>query len=155
MPSGVKAYRENHRVRISWNAALDCNGNAVAGYNIYRASAPAGPYSRINTALVDATEFVDTTGSIGIEAAEGTAAGSSYYGVSSVDSFGDESAQSLGISPASVASATEAAAPVACFVESVSQSIPKQALWFVVLLVIAVAVFKRVQRSGFKGSEVE
>ncbi len=106
MPGGVKAYWENNSVRIRWNAALDSNGNAVAGYNIYRASAPAGPYSRVNTELVTGTEFVDTEGAVGID--EGGGAGGSYYGVTAVDSFGDESAQSLGISPASVASSAEA-----------------------------------------------
>jgi hypothetical protein len=141
MPGGVKAYRENNRVRISWNAAKDANGNAVAGYNIYRASSPAGPYSRVNTELVTGTEFVDITGGVVIE--EGGAAGGSYYGVTAVDSFGDESAQSLGISPASIASAAgdAAAVQVACFVGSVSQSMPGQAFWFVVLLLgIAVAI---------------
>ncbi len=137
MPSGVKAYWENNSVRIHWNAALDSNGNAVAGYNIYRASSPAGPYSRVNTGLVTGTEFVDADGAVGIDEGEGS--GSSYYGVTAVDSFGDESAQSLGISPASVASAAQA--PVAaCFVGSVSQSMPKQGIWFVVLLAIAVVI---------------
>ena len=57
MPTGVQAIKQkNNRVRITWNAALDSNGNAVAGYNIYRASAPRqGPYSKINTELVTDT----------------------------------------------------------------------------------------------------
>jgi hypothetical protein len=38
MPTGVKADRETGGVRISWKAALDSNGNAVAGYHVYRAS---------------------------------------------------------------------------------------------------------------------
>jgi hypothetical protein len=146
MPSGVAAYRENNNVRISWNAALDSNGNAVAGYNIYRASSPAGPYSKVNTELVTGIEFVDTQEEVGIE--EAGESGGSYYGVTAVDSFGDESAQSLGISPASVSSAADAAtAPVACFVESVSQSMPKQALWFVLLLVIALVIAIRRSRN--------
>ena len=76
--------------------------------------------------------------------AEGGAAGGSYYGVTAVDSFGDESAQSLGISPASLASSAEAAV-AACFVDTVGQPMPKQGLWFVVLLGIAVAVFKKIK----------
>ena len=134
-------------MRISWNAALDSNGNAVAGYNIYRASAPAGPYSRVNTGLVTGTEFVDTEGAVGI--AEGGGSGGSYYGVTAVDSFGDESAQSLGISPASLASAAGAAA--GCFITTVAQPVSKHLLWLLLLLSIAVVVFIRVQRSGFKG----
>jgi hypothetical protein len=146
MPGGVKAYRENNRVRISWNAAKDANGNPVAGYNIYRAGSPAGPYSKVNTELVTGTEFVDITGGVVIE--EGGAAGGSYYGVTAVDSFGDESAQSLGISPASIASASESVAPVACFVGTVSQSMPKQGIWLVVLLGIAGAAVLGVRRQA-------
>ncbi|MGD9079870.1 MAG: C25 family cysteine peptidase, partial [Desulfobacterales bacterium] len=123
MPTGVAAYREGKSVRISWNAALDSNGNAVAGYNIYRATAPAGPYSRVNTELVTGTEFVDTEGAVGI--AEGGGSGGSYYGVTAVDSFGDESAQSLGISPASVASAAGGAAG-GCFINTVCQPLSNQ-----------------------------
>jgi hypothetical protein len=138
-------------VRIVWNAAKDANGNAVAGYNIYRASSPAGPYSRVNTQLVTGTEFVDAEGGVGIEADEG--GGGSYYAVSAVDSDGAESAQSLGVSPATIASASgdaagAAAAPVACFVESVGQSMPKQGIWFVVLLVIGVLIGCWHQASG-------
>jgi hypothetical protein len=152
MPTGVKAYRENNGVRIGWNAAKDSNGNAVAGYNIYRASAPAGPYSRVNTELVTGTEFVDADGAVGID--EGGGSGGSYYGVTAVDSFGDESAQSLGISPASVASSVGggAAGAAGCFVDTVAQPVSKQGIWLVLLLGIAVAVFKKVQRSTFKGS---
>ena len=138
MPSGVAAYRyADGKVRVEWNAALDSNGNAVAGYNIYRASSPAGPYSRVNTEFVTGTEFFDTEGAVGIE--EGGASGGSYYGVTAVDSFGDESAQSLGISPASVASSAEAAV-TACFVGTVGQNVHKQWIWLLLLLTIAVVV---------------
>jgi hypothetical protein len=139
MPSGVKAYRHaDGKVTISWNAALDSNGNAVAGYNIYRASSPAGPYSKVNTDLVTGTEFVDTEGAVGIE--EGGESGGSYYGVSSVDSFGDESAQSLGISPASVASAAEGVTPVACFVDTVSGSAPELLFWILAIFAIGIVI---------------
>jgi hypothetical protein len=111
----------------------------VAGYNIYRASSPAGPYSKVNTELVSGTEFVDTQGTVGIEeAAEGSG---SYYAVSSVDSEGAESAQSLGISPAAIASATgdaAAAAPVACFVGTVTGSTPTGLFWILTIFTIAV-----------------
>jgi hypothetical protein len=137
MPSGVAAFWKGNNVRISWNAALDANGNAVAGYNIYRASSPAGPYSKVNTELVTGTEFVDTEGAVGINEGGG-GSGGSYYGVTAVDSIGDESAQSLGISPASIASATESAAPAACFVNTVSGSIPAGLFWILAIFTIAV-----------------
>jgi hypothetical protein len=150
MPSGVKAYRENNRVRIGWNAALDANGNAVAGYNIYRASSPAGPYSKVNTGLVAGTEFVDTEGAVGIE--ESGETGGSYYAVSSVDSDGAESAQSLGVSPATIASAggdaPGAAAAAACFVDTVGQPVTGVLVWLLSLLTIAVAVLTGIRHQA-------
>jgi hypothetical protein len=144
MPSGVKAVRqENNRVRISWDAALDSNGNVVAGYHVYRSSSPAGPYSKINTELVTDTVFVDSGGVVG--AGSGAAAGSSYYAVSSEDIDGDESAQSLGISPASIASSSGSGGGGGggCFIDTVSHSFSKQGLWLVVLFIIAVAIRHR------------
>ena len=129
-------------MRITWNAALDSNGNAVAGYNIYRASAPAGPYSKINTELVTGTEFIVTNGVV-VVAGSGAGGASTYYAVSSEDSDGDESAQSLGISPASLASSSGSGGGGGgggCFIDTVSQSMSKQGLWLVVLLIIGVAI---------------
>jgi hypothetical protein len=144
MPGGVVAYRHaDGKVKISWNAALDSNGNAVAGYNIYRASSPAGPYSKVNTELVSGTEFIDSSGGVGIEEGGGGSSGS-YYAVTAVDSEGAESAQSLGISPSSIASVASAAgdaaatAPVACFVATVSGSIPAGLFWILAIFTIAV-----------------
>jgi hypothetical protein len=134
----VKAYRQDNSVRISWNAALDSNGNAVAGYNIYHASSPAGPYSRVNTELVTGTQFIDTSGTV-VGAGSAKGGGSTYYAVISEDSDGDESAQNLGISPASLASSSGSGGG-GCFIDTVSQSIPKQRFWFVVLLGIGVAI---------------
>jgi hypothetical protein len=145
MPDGVKAHWEANAVRIRWNTALDANGNPVAGYNIYRASAPAGPYSKINSELVTGTEFVETQGSVGIEeAGEGSG---SYYAVSSVDSFGDESAQSLGVSPASVASAAGSGGG-GCFINTVSGSIPAGLFWIFAAFTIAVAITIRFTAQG-------
>jgi hypothetical protein len=140
MPSGVKANRQNNGVRIQWNAALDSNGNAVAGYHVYRASSPAGPYSKINTALITGTEFVDTTGGeVGADA--GGSGGTYYYGVTSEDGDGDESAQSLGVSPASIVSSASSAA--ACFIDTVGQSVSKQWFWLLVLLTVGLALCYR------------
>jgi len=153
MPTGVKAYRENKKVRMRWNAALDSNGGAVAGYNVYRSSSPAGPYGKINTKLITDTRFLDTTGGgVGADAGEG--GGTYYYGVTSQDSDGDESAQSLGISPATLSSSSSGGGSGGggCFISAVSQSIPQTALWFLVLLIIGIAVCKtRVQGSKVQG----
>jgi hypothetical protein len=148
MPSGVAAYREGNTVCIRWNAALDSNGNPVAGYNIYRASAPAGPYSRVNTELVSGTEFVDTEGAVGI--AEGGGSGGSYYGVTAVDSDGDESVQTLGISPASAAASAGSGGGGGggCFINTVGQPVSKQGFWLVVpLLIFGLALYRKIQSS--------
>jgi len=72
--------------------------------------------------------------------------GSGYYAVSSQDDDGDESAQSLGISPAAIASSSGSGGGGGgggCFIDTVSQSVSKQWLLVVVLLGIAIAVAKR------------
>ena len=134
MPTGVAAYREENGVRISWNAALDSNGNAVAGYHVYRASSAAGPYSKISTALVSGTEFSDTSGVVGVDA--GAGGGGYYYAVSSEDDDGDESAQSLGISPAALASSASSVA--GCFIGAVDEAMPHKGLWMLAILTFAV-----------------
>jgi hypothetical protein len=140
MPTGIKVIKqENKRVRITWNAALDSNGNAVAGYHIYRAGSPAGPYSKINTELVTDTVFVDTGGVVG--AGSIGAAGTTYYAVSSQDSDGDESAQSLGISPASLASASgSGGGGGGCFIDTAGGSVPGVLSVMLVLLTIGVVI---------------
>jgi hypothetical protein len=75
---------------------------------------------------------------VGAESATGT--GSSYYAVSSEDDDGDESAQSLGISPAAQVSSSGSGGGGGCFIDTLSQSMSKQGLWFVVLLGIGMAV---------------
>jgi fibronectin type 3 domain-containing protein len=57
----------------------------VTGYNVYRSSVSGGPYSKVNTTLIAATTYVDTT----------VASGQTYfYVVTSVESNGVESANS-------------------------------------------------------------
>jgi len=58
-------------------------------------------------------------------AASGTGGDTYFYGVSSEDGDGDESGQSLGVSPASIVSAGGAA--LGCFIGSVAQAIPQRA----------------------------
>jgi hypothetical protein len=85
---------------------------------------------------------------VGADAAEAGGASSSYYAVASVDSFGDESAQSLGISPATIAAAAGGGAAGGgggCFVDTLSAPIPKQGLWWLALLMIAGAISCRRQ----------
>jgi hypothetical protein len=145
MPAGVAAQRQSGGVRISWNAALDCNNNPVAGYNIFRAATAAGPFSQINTALVTGTVYVDTDSGLGIAAA-GAAGGSSYYRVTSVDSGGTESVQSLAVKPASMASAgSSGSSMVGCFIETVTTTLPQNVWWLVVTVALGVWLSRRMR----------
>jgi hypothetical protein len=135
-PRGVTARRQAQgKRRISWDAALDTNGNPVAGYNIYRAATAAGPFSRINTALVTGTVFFDTDSRAGIQAA--AAGGSGYYVVTAVDSGGTESVQSLAVKPASIASAGSSL--MGCFIGASGQltALPSLLIWVLLILTTA------------------
>jgi hypothetical protein len=71
-----------HYVSLTWTASVSSN---VAGYNVYRGSISGGPYTKINTALVTATAYTDST----------VQAGQTYYYVcTSVDTSNNESADS-------------------------------------------------------------
>jgi hypothetical protein len=116
IPTWIDAKRQDGGAHLSWNGASDCNGNAVAGYNLYRANSATGPFNKINPQPITDTVFVDTD--IGVSMAA-TAGGSSnsYYKVSSVDDSGYESAQSLSISPAGLNTfSSGSGAGVGCFI---------------------------------------
>ncbi len=82
-PTGVSAaVVYPHHVALSWNANPEPD---VAGYNVFRNSAPKGTYRKLTPSPVAATSFVDTT----------TAAGETwYYRVSAVNAAGAEGKQS-------------------------------------------------------------
>ncbi len=100
LPTWIDAKRQDAGTQLRWNAVSDCNGNAVAGYNLYRANSAAGPFNKINPQPITDTVFVDTDIGASMAAAAGNS--SLYYKVSSVDNNGYESAQSLSISPAAL-----------------------------------------------------
>jgi hypothetical protein len=81
-PTGVTLESTSQGITISWHAAVDCNGDPVAGYNLYRSTSTDGSYEKLNTSLITETTFTDTTGETGI---------TYYYRVRSVDSDGDQS----------------------------------------------------------------
>jgi hypothetical protein len=141
-PRGLNAEPLSDGVRIKWDAALDTNGNPVPGYNIYRAATAAGPFSRINTALVTGTVYVDTDSGAGIEAAAASD-GSGYYVVTAVDSGGTESVQSLAVKPASMVSAASSSL-VGCFITTVEDTLPAKASWIIVILMVVLTVVKGV-----------
>ena len=75
VPSGA------HGVTLSWDPG---DGNAV-GYNLYRGTSTAGPFSQVNAALNSSTNYTDST----------VVAGTTYYYVATeVNSQGEESGYS-------------------------------------------------------------
>src|ERR1700730_9844285 len=53
---GKKASRP-HMVSISWNAST----SPVIGYNVYRAPAPGGPYTKLNSTPIATLNYEDTS----------------------------------------------------------------------------------------------
>jgi prepilin-type N-terminal cleavage/methylation domain-containing protein len=76
-------------VQLSWEPAVDCNGQAVAGYNIYRTTTPGANYVRLNSDLYAGTTFTDTQAPAGARV---------YYAVTAVDTDSDESVNSESLS---------------------------------------------------------
>jgi hypothetical protein len=49
-PEGLQgAFNLDGEVELSWDAAVDCNGDAVAGYNIYRGTDPSSALVKVNS----------------------------------------------------------------------------------------------------------
>lgn len=55
-PSNLTASRLGSRVDLSWSASAE----GVAGYHVYRAPQPGGPYKRLTLGLLKTTTFTDT-----------------------------------------------------------------------------------------------
>jgi hypothetical protein len=107
-PTGITVQWAAAGIAIRWQAAEDCNGNPVAGYNIYRSTSPGGIYVKINAELITETEFLDTDPQGASAAGVAISSLSSfYYGVTAVDDSGDESAQTLGAGTATFVSASD------------------------------------------------
>jgi hypothetical protein len=82
--TGTGAASSDAAVRLNWEESPV----SVAGYLVYRAAEPSGPYTRVSSSAVSSLEFVDT----------GLAAGHTYYYVvSSLDADEIESEYSLPI----------------------------------------------------------
>jgi len=71
-----------HTVELSWNASTS---TSISGYNLYRATNAAGPYSKINPSLNTSMNYSDST----------VQSGQTYYYVTTaVNSSGEESSYS-------------------------------------------------------------
>jgi hypothetical protein len=96
-PEGVVVEGNTSSLTVSWQEATDCDGNPVAGYNVYRSTSPGGSYEKVNDSLITGTQFADTPPRPAGSASHAIAAvgsGTTYYVVTSVDSDGDESVYS-------------------------------------------------------------
>ena len=83
--SGTGVQTVSHSVTLTWTAST----STVSGYNVYRSTVSGGPYTKVNSALVAPTSYVDTT----------VQSGQTYFYVAtSVDSNGVESADSTEVS---------------------------------------------------------
>jgi hypothetical protein len=84
-PAALSAELEGTAVRLSWTSTFDCDGNPVAGYNLYRRLSTEDSYIKLNTALITALTYTDL----------GLAAGAIYYyALTAVDAANDESVKS-------------------------------------------------------------
>jgi hypothetical protein len=88
-PSGLSAEGQDNVVALQWESAKDSNGADVSGYNLYRSTTAGGGYTKVNTSLITATEYTDSSVVNGIRY---------YYVVTSVDGDGDESVKSQEVS---------------------------------------------------------
>lgn len=74
-PTNLQATAGSGQVSLSWSAVTD---NAFQGYNVYRSSSASGPFTLLNSSLIQSTTYTDTP-----------ASGTEYYQVSAVDSAGE------------------------------------------------------------------
>jgi hypothetical protein len=56
-PTGVAAVGANQQVTVTWTANTEQD---LAGYNLYRATAPGGPYTKVNSSLITYTTYTNT-----------------------------------------------------------------------------------------------
>ena len=83
--SGTGVQPVSHSATLTWTASA----STVSGYNVYRSTVSGGPYTKLDASLVTTTSYKDSTVQAGL---------TYYYVVTSVDSSGDESADSTQVS---------------------------------------------------------
>jgi hypothetical protein len=146
MPTGVTAEVTGEAVSVNWQPSTDCNKKPVAGYNIYRAGSPAGPFKKVNKKKISATGFAESSTSAAMAASNGNGvkAGGSYYAVSAVDENGFESVPSLAVKPAAVAVGSPSSSSGGggggggCFISTAQPAAPLPWILWVFLMLIGV-----------------
>jgi hypothetical protein len=161
-PAQLQAQGQLNAIAVQWQAAADSNDQPVAGYNLYRATAPGGPYEKLNDAVLTTTAYLDTTDSPGPGAAVAPVAGlqtgtSYYYVVTSVAADGDASVSSAEVSatatsPVQTLSNTPLSGDVSskgskgCFIQTARDA--SSVDWSLIGIVVAIAVAFAVIRNG-------
>jgi len=79
--SGSGAAAASHSVTLNWTPGT----SSYAGFNVYRGALSGGPYTKVNSAFISATSFIDTSV---------TSGQTCYYVATEVDSTGAESVYS-------------------------------------------------------------
>jgi hypothetical protein len=128
-PLGLTAQLQRASVRLSWSATLDCDGNPVAGYNLYRRLSTEENYTRLNTALITGLSYIDS----------GLVPGATYYyALSAVDSANDESVKSPPASVTIGVPQSSADGGRGCFISAAASSLASDLLMpFAVLVLLA------------------
>lgn len=85
-PTGLSATPGDAQVALDWD---DNTETDLDGYNVYRSETPGGPYTKLNGALVTASDYLD------LAVVNGT---TYYYVVTAVDQASNESAYSTDVS---------------------------------------------------------
>jgi hypothetical protein len=132
-PAGVSAVQDGSSVALAWAAALDCDGQAVAGYNLYRRLSTEQSYTKLNTALITGLTYTDT----GLTAGE-----TCYYALSAVDASSDESVKSASAAVTlSAQSSSAGSGGAGCFISAAASDLALDLLKpFAVLVLLACLV---------------
>jgi hypothetical protein len=82
-PTGVTSSLTSQAVTLTWNANTETD---LAGYNVYRGTSAAGPFTKLNSALLTTPRYQDSSA---------PAVTTSYYQVEAVDQLGNRSTPAL------------------------------------------------------------
>ncbi len=120
-PIAVSATGQKGAIYLQWDAALDCDGSAVAGYNIYRSTTAGGSYTRINTSPVTSTSYVDAATASSMAADVINTGQPYYYVVKAVDGSDDESVASEEVSAVASSVSGGGGGGGGCFITSAAE----------------------------------
>ena len=62
---GAMPARAQNNVRVNWTASSDAGGNPSLIYNVYRAGSCPGQFTKLNSAPLSGTSYLDTNVAVG------------------------------------------------------------------------------------------